>query len=297
MQSKNKSVQPTHARRQPRPGQQTIKDNPPLPWFLNGTLVLVMLVLLFGTGLLFVYDTIKPLWPWDIKPFNARLLGAVYLSELTAIVVLFISGRRWAPARLIIPQALTFTTVVTVASFINIASFDFNRIMVWAWFILYIVPTIILAYYGWLYHNLPPAVSLPPPVNWQRYLAGQGVVLGLYGLGLFILPAIFGAFWPWEFPAFYGRSYAGVFLAGAVGSLTLWRAAAPIEMLALGLTQFVLGFFVIAGFVMTDMAVQRIAWAAPGTWLWLAIFAILAIAGALMTLQYWPKVSANRSIP
>ena len=30
------------------------------------------------------------------------------------------------------------------------------------------------------------------------------LVLGLYGLGLFLLPALFGAFWPWSVDSFNG---------------------------------------------------------------------------------------------
>ena len=62
------------------------------------------------------------------------------------------------------------------------------------------------------------------------------LVLGLYGLGLFLLPALFGAFWPWPVDSFNGQLYSVVFTTAAVGAVGLCRWAALVERLALGVS-------------------------------------------------------------
>ena len=110
-------------------------------------------------------------------------------------------------------------------------------------------------------------------------------MLGLYGLGLLLAPATFSAFWPWRLDSFHGQMYSAVFLTGVVTSATLYRAAAPIELFTAGLSQALLGGLAILGLIVVDAAVHRVNWSAPGTWLWLGAFAVIALAGAAMVTQ------------
>jgi hypothetical protein len=258
--------------------------NPPMPTLHRLVFLLVALVVFAGAGLFFVPDLVTPRWPWSLTPFNTRFLGAVYLSELLAAVVAVVVSR-WAPGRLILPQAVTFTAVVTLASLVHLDRFDPQRLVTWLWFVLYTVPLAILAYYLWRYRRLPPAEAAPPAPPWRAYLLGQAVVLGLYGIGLLVAPGLFSAFWPWPIDSFHGQVYSAVFLTGAVGSFVLARAAAPIEFLTQGLAQATLGTCAIAGLAIVDAAVHRVDWSAFGTWLWVGAFAVVLVAGLSMLWQ------------
>jgi hypothetical protein len=252
--------------------------SPSLP-LVRPFMVIVILVLMVGSfGLYFFPSWTVERWPWSLPPFHTRFLGAVYLSEFAAVLILLLTNR-WAPARLSLPVAVSFTFFVSVASFLHLSNFDFSRRAVWLWFILYVISFFISAFLLWHYRRKPENAS-PTSALLRNILIVQSVVYGLYGLGLFIAPETFGAFWPWKIDAFHGNLYSSVFISGALGSLLLTRVAARIELLTLGLSQFVLGFFAIAGLFIVDAQVHRVDWASPGVYLWLAMFGALIVVGA-----------------
>jgi hypothetical protein len=268
-------------------GRQTLQvttTNPVMPGLYRMVFLIVALVVLVGAGLFVHPDVVAPRWPWPLTPFNARFLGGIYLAELFA-AILAVALNRWAPARLLLPQAVIFTAVVTLTSLVHLDRFDPHRSVTWVWFILYVTPMLILAYYLWYYRRWPPAHPAPPPRPWYFYLLGQGVVLGMYGVGLLVAPASFSGFWPWPIDNFHGQVYSAVFLSGAVGSFVLLRAAAPVEWLTAGLTQTALSLFAIASVVIVDAAVHRVDWSAVGTALWLGGFVVLLSAGLGMLWQ------------
>jgi hypothetical protein len=79
--------------------------------------------------------------------------------------------------------------------------------------------------------------------------------------------------------------YSVEFLAPALASFLLVRAAAREELLVLGWTQIIGGFFAIAGLVVVDAALHRVDWSQLGTWAWLAIFGVLILTGIWMVRQ------------
>jgi hypothetical protein len=190
---------------------QAQETNPRLSPVVRLVVVLVALVVTVGASLLFVPSLVQPWWPWALTPFTVRFLGAIYLSEFVG-ALMFVLVPRWSPGRITLAEAVTFTAVVTVVSFLHLDQFDFARARSWGWFIIYIVPMVILAFYLWRYYRtLSPADSSPVPPAWRTYFLAQGVVLGLYGIGLFLAPRTFSAFWPWSIDAFHGQVYrAGV---------------------------------------------------------------------------------------
>lgn len=245
-------------------------------------MLIVILVLTIGSFGLFFFPTwTVPYWPWPLPPFQTRFLGAVYLSEFSAVLILLLRNR-WAPARLSLPVAVSFTFFVTVASFLHLSNFDFTRRAVWLWFFLYVISFFISVYLLWHYRQPPEDASPTPPV-WRMVLSLQAGIFGLYGLGLFILPETFAAFWPWKIDAFHGNLYSSVFLSGALGSFLLARLAARIEYLTLGLSQIVLGLFAILGLIIVDAQVHKVVWTNPGLYLWLAMFGLLALVGVGLT--------------
>jgi hypothetical protein len=258
--------------------------NPTLSPLLRLFILLITLILFGGASLLFVPGLIAPHWPWPLAPFNAGFLGAVYLAEFAGSAVL-VAANRWAPARLSLAVAFAFAVVVSGVSLLYVPKFDMHRLAGPAWFVLYIGAAIVIGAFLWLYRNLPPADSAPVSAKWRTFLAAQGVVVGLYGIGLLVLPTPFSSFWPWPIDAFHGQVYSSIFITAAVGSFVLYRAAAPIEWLTLGLAEMLFALGAIWGLVSVDLAVHRVNWTLPGVWVWLGAFVLLTIAGAAMILQ------------
>ncbi len=260
-------------------------ENPSLTPFLRGFLVVEVLALFAaGGGLFFLTDLARAQWPWDIPPFNARFVGAVYLSSLAAAGMLLLTAC-WAPARLLLPMLFTFTSLVLVMSLIWWNKFLFDRWATWGWFILYVLLPISSAYYFWQYRRLPPADPTPVPAAWRYALLAFGVLLGLYGVLQILAPEAASTFWPWKIDAFHGHLYSAIFVAAAVGALMLSHVAAPVEFFTLGLTYAVLGFFAILGVVIVDASAHSVNWSAPGTWAWTMAFAAILIAGVGLMAQ------------
>lgn len=254
------------------------------PW-LRRFFAVVGVIVLFGSGLLVIPAVIRPLWPWTITPFNAAFLGGVYISELVLILVL-ITVNRWSPARLVIPMAFCFVTVVTLVSLLYLGNFDFGKWTSPAWFVAYMGSVLAVGYFLIKYRRRLLASQKPPTPPWQGLLALSGGLLLLYGIGLLLLPATFAGFWPWKVDAFHAQVYSAVFLTGGLGSVMLSRCAGPAEFLTLGLTEVALGSLSIVGLAITDAALKRINWSQPGTILWLILFGTLFTLGMFL-LREW----------
>jgi hypothetical protein len=255
-------------------------NNPKIsPVLRFATAAEVLVLVITGFGLMFFSGQIAPLWPWDLTPFNTGFLGAVYLSSLIATVILVWKGT-WFPARIVTVMVLTFTSIVFFVSLAYFGNFDASKsASIWGWFFLYSVLPLNAAYHLWLYRgiNNPDKANLPA---WLRtYLLIQASIYGLYGLGLLLFPIELTSFWPWAIDAFHGRMYSVAFLTPAVGAFLVLRDANPQEMKALGWTQLVGGILPVLGLIMVELNVQRINWAAWGTWLWLANCLILIPIG------------------
>lgn len=267
-------------------GRDDVAANPPIiPWVRWFTLI-VALILVIGTTLFYAPDLIGPRWPWQIykTPFNTHFLGAVYLSELLPIFIT-VAINRWTPTRVIMPMAITFAAIVTLVSFFYLGEFDFNRVAGWAWFVVYIAPPIVWAYYYLRYRNLPPANAAPTSPGWRLYLYIQGLILGLYGLLLIALPATFGQIWPWKVDDFHLRIYSSVFIVAMIGAFMLARRAAATEFMVVGLTQIMLGLTSIISVLWVDSTVHKVSWSNAAIYIWFGGFAILALAGVAMAMR------------
>lgn len=256
------------------------EDNPALPGGLRVFSAIVIVILLMGGGLFFVPDLVKPRWPWPLAPFNARFLGSFYLGEMVAMAAL-LWWNRWSPARAILVMALVFTLVVTAASAFHLDHFDFNRKNGWLWFIVYGGSVLVSAWFLWQARGTPPVASAVSGRGWRAYFGLEALLFGLYGLGLLLAPIAFAAFWPWKTDAFHAQVYSAIFLAAATGTALFARHAPREELAALGAAQLVIGVLSIAGLIVTDAAVKRVDWTAPGTWLWLALVAWIGLSGLI----------------
>jgi hypothetical protein len=257
----------------------TTETNPKISSLLRFlTFVEVVVLFLAGFGLFLAPKLVTPLWPWELLPFNARFLGAVYAASCIA-AIMRTAYARWSPARLVTPMIFIFTTVIIVLSFVYFSQFDFQRWEVWVWFFLYIILPINAAYHLWLYRNLPPANSTPPAISTRNILSAEAVVLGLYGLALIFIPSIAKMIWSWEIDTFHAQLYSVTFLTPALGAYILTKGGTKIEWQTLGLAEIILGLFPIIGVIIVDASVKRVIWSAPDTWIWLALFTSLLALG------------------
>ncbi|MDB9527004.1 hypothetical protein PN498_13470 [Oscillatoria sp. CS-180] len=261
----------------------------PAPLFIMA-LISSVLLLLVGGGLFFVPEFARPRWVWSLTPFNTRFLGAVYLTALIGLSFLLVT-RRALSARLIVPLMWVFTTVVLVVSFLHVGQFDPARRATAIWFGVYGADCLGSSYYLGRYGKHMFAASEHVPGLWKRYLWLQAIFLGVYGLGLLLLPARFGLFWPWPLDAFHCQIYSAMFLTGATGAALLARHATALEFWAFGLIQATLSGFVVAGVVIVDRAVRKIDWESFGNWAWMGAFVLLGLAGLAMV---WESLQINK---
>jgi hypothetical protein len=246
--------------------------------FRRITMVEAFVLAVAGILPFFFPDTALDKWPWVSGPFNMRFIGAVYLTSLTAVLIL-LSSFRWAPGRVALPMLVVFTNLVLVVSLVYVDRFDFGEFSTWAWFALYVVIPASANYHLWRYRGLPPAQPEQVTPGWRAFFLASGALFGGYGAALLVAPDALTDFWPWEIDAFHGRLYAAIFLTLGVAAFTVSRVAARIERLIVALTMIALGLFSIVGLVIADASEDAVDWSAGGTWLWLAAFAVLLVAG------------------
>src|SRR6218665_2081332 len=113
-------------------------ENPALHSALRIFSAGVIIVLLVGAGLFFTPSLVRPRWPWDVAPFNARFLGSFYTAEI-AVILFLLRWNRWSPGRLILVMAFVFTLVVTATSLVHHGMFNFARKVTWIWYAVYIL--------------------------------------------------------------------------------------------------------------------------------------------------------------
>lgn len=259
-------------------------SNPPISNDLRVVSAVESLVLLVTGGLLFFAPGVAvDLWPWPLTPFSTRFLGAIYLSSIIPIAAMVVIPH-WSPARIVLPPLLAFTVIVLTVSLSQSSRFG-SGFYTWLWFALYIA---LPANTAWqMYHcRRNPRVAhepMAPSLRWLALVAGG--VMGFYGLALLIAPDTATDFWPWTIDAFHARMYSAPFVAGAVGLLLLPPRSTRTELLVAGTTQAALGLLAIVGLLLVDRPLNRVDYSEPGTWGWIALFAGIAAAGALLALR------------
>ena len=266
-------------------------DNPKITLFLrNFTLIETLVLIGGGFGLFLLPGITRPHWPWPVAPFNARFLGAIYLGAMVSVAMMYRSGR-WSPTRPVLRAIFIFTFIILVVSLFNFKQFDISAWGGWAWFGLYVSLPVSAGYHLWLYRALPAPRLNPVPPNWRLVIRITGLLLGLYGLGLIVLPNTFSSLFPWSLDVFHSQLYSATFITGSVMMFSVARFATPDEFIATGLTEAVFGICSILGLFIVDAEVNKIDWSASNTLGWLAALAILAVLGIAMV------VAGTRQIP
>lgn len=259
------------------------QSNPVLTPLIRVVLCVTMLANLRVASLFFMPDY-RPDWLWQIGPFNAYFLGAIYLAEIFGLGVLLLVNR-WSPGRMVLTMLLAFTAPILVVTLLNLDKLRMDSWFGWLWLFIYIGEVVLSVYLLWRYRKMQPALAVSPGRVWRGFLMAQGVIVGLYGLGLLVAPLTFTGFWPWRIDAFHGQLYSGLFIMLAVGAFVLARAESRLELLALGLVQVTLGPLAIAGLLMAEVGQRRVDWSQAGTWVWVGGCGLLAVMGAGMLWQ------------
>ncbi len=138
---------------------------------------------------------------------------------------------------------------------------------------------------------MPTSHLNPVPANWGAILRSTSILISLYGLGLLILPNIFGDTFPWTLDIFHSQLYSAMFFTGSVMMYSIAKSSTPAEFVATGLTVATFSIFSILGLFIVDAQVQLIDWDAPNTLAWLASLAVLGLLGIGLI------VAGTRQIP
>ncbi len=262
-----------------------ITGNPSIGRLLRTVLWVVFPVLVIaGGGLFFQPAATRPLWPWDIGPFNARFFGGFYLASALGILVAAVGGR-WFPARVVTPMMFVFSATVLLVSLVSLPRFVFTNWTTYAWFVIFIGLALSSAVSLVRYRAWPAPVADATPAVWGVVLMGLALLFLVYGSGLFLFPAVVAAHWPWVIDAMHARIYSAIFTATAVAMLGLAQWAAPSERLAVGLATAGLGVLAIFSVVITNARTQTVDWGRVGVWVWLALFGLYLLIG--LVLIWW----------
>ena len=259
-------------------------------WFWLDTL----LVFVTGVQLFVLSEQTDRFFAWTIMPpLTAAFLGACYWASVP--LVLFSSRMlTWAQARLAVPGVFVFTTLTSIATLLHADRFHFTgpelfpRLAAWIWLAIYITvpPWLILVTY---LQRRNPGVDPPrrfPLATWLRgLLFGQGVILILYGIALFIAPAALS--WPWPLSPLTGRATAAWLVGiGVIALHMVWENDGPrvwagmVGFLLLGVLQ------VIALLRYPETVVWGTAVAAVYL-LFLASLLLAGATGAFLTRRHW----------
>jgi hypothetical protein len=271
-----------------------VQDNPRLSPLVRVFAAVVVLVLVAGTSLLVYPALMVPRWPWPLAPFTARFLGAFYLAEMVAIVMMGLINR-WAPARLVLIMAVSFTLIVSLVCLWHIDRFNFGRWGPWGWFFVYVGSAIVAAAFVWTYRRHPHPGRRLTSAALRSFFVVQALVVGGYGLTLLATPEFAVGFWPWRVDRFHAQVYSAIFITAGLGAYLLSRSASASELAAFGFAQVVLGSCAILGVWLANATAQTINWTAPGAMLWVAFFAAFALAGAVsatLSVCRWGKEGA-----
>jgi len=253
--------------------------NPSLPLILLAIAIISLgLTVIVGGGLFFFPEFWQARWLWPLKPFNARFLGAIYLTAAVGFINL-LAGQRSSLPRLIVPMLCVFTTNALMVSCLQLQQFDVGRRATDIWFWLYLADCVGSAYCLGYYRQHTFEGMRRLPNLWPVGLGLQAGLLGAYGLSLLFFPVTTGSAWLWPLDTFHSQFYSSMFLTGAVGAAMLSRRATAVELRALGSIQITFSALVLIGVWVVDKEIRVIDWSLFVNWAWMGAIALLGIVG------------------
>jgi hypothetical protein len=245
------------------------------------------LVLIAGAQLFILSEDTDRFFAWTIRPpVTAAFLGAAYWSSF---VLVALAGRRrtWALARIAVPAALTFTALTLVTTLLHLDRFHFGgptleaQVAAWTWLAVYVgVPPVIALL---LMRQLKVTGGDPPrqaliPFHLRRVLAVQGVVMGVTGLLLFLIPQFVAPLWPWSIVPLTGRAIGAWLIAMSVAAFHSLRENDLHRIYPAMISYAVFGALQIVALFRYGVWVR---WSEPGAWLYLLFCFTVLITGLI----------------
>ena len=260
----------------------TSAKNASVPVFLRIVTIVECVVVAAAAITLFFFPAIaKNIWVWDVPPFNARYVGAIYFAALLPLII-FALVARWSPGRVVLWMIFAFTTAIGVVMFMYIPKFEWTRLGTPIFWLLYIFLPFNSIFFLYKLRDWRVSDSEKTSPLIFNLLLAVTVLCGLYGLGLLLIPETVTAFWPWKIDDFHGRIYAATFLTPAMGAWIIRRDSARSEHLVLGLTLTTLGLLSTIGTVWASLGIspeKQINYANLGTWAFFGLNLLCILAG------------------
>jgi hypothetical protein len=173
------------------------------------------------------------LFPLQVSPLNARVIGAFYLGG-TIGLILTLWAQRAVDARIMVIGAGMITGMLLVMTFAYWDEFTVDHIP-YGWIGAYIIDPVVAVIAVVKLRLVGPAVA-----GWHRLtpiLILVGAAFALTGLVLLVAPGFAVDHWPWKLTPVLARVYASLFLVfGTAGLLAAWeRRAAAIRPYVAGM--------------------------------------------------------------
>jgi len=259
-------------------------------------LVAFICLTLVATNQLFVLARhTATLFSWTVQPpMSAAFLGASYAAGCV-LSVLALRSRSWTGARIALVTVLVFAVLTLAATLLHLDRFHFTapglvgRAAAWIWLVVYlVVPVALLVVVRRQTRAgrapLPGSSSLP---RWlSALLALQGVVLGVAGTALLLVPTVAARWWPWTLTPLTARMIAAWLVALAVAALLCLRERDAARVAIPAAAYVVFGILQLVALLVYGEAV---AWGSPAAVLYVVALVLAVVTGAA------GLVVANRS--
>jgi TRAP-type mannitol/chloroaromatic compound transport system permease small subunit len=240
--------------------------------FFGIVLLEAVLVALLGC---FAPAFLAQLFSWvPLPPLHARFVGVMYLYG-----AVFMLGCQFAKQQSEVRFALVmiaiWTATLLLVSLLNLAAFDLTRLPVQIWFVSYLLDPMVALWLAWTFRAQPERQRESTLEPWiKTVLQVQGVLIGLFALGLLLAPAAITTIWPWKITPLLAQLYAGPLLAYSLGSWGFAQAKTPLEVRAVIPAMFVFGagVLIVSIFHSGLFSVND-----TSDWLWFIAFALIAL--------------------
>lgn len=232
---------------------------------------------------LFAPQNLAAIFTWlTLPPLHARFVGAIYLFGALYMVGCLLA-RSQAEVRPAFPMIGIWTGMLFIISLLHLEAFDFSQLPVWIWFASYLIYPIIAVRMTLKYSRRSPSDNLLERTlpGWVKsFLTGQGIIVTLLAVMLFIFPSLMSSLWPWKVTPLLAQMYAGPLLSYGVGSLLYarqraWSEIRPVvpAMLAFTLTTLVISVMHRNLFSAGELA----------DWIWFMLFGLGSVGLAALT--------------
>jgi hypothetical protein len=256
--------------------------------------VVIALAALFVAYLgLFAPERLDRSFTWAIlPPLHARFVGVLYLFGGIYMVGCLVAAR-WSQVSPALAGIGLFTSLLLLATLLNLDAFDFGLGPVWVWTLSYIIyPAIAFALAWLLRHRAADEPGGPALPRWAIvFLMVQAGAFAVLGLLLLVAGDVAVDVWPWKISSGLAQFYGGPFLAYAFCS---WQYARRRRWASLGAVVPAMLVFT-AGTVIVSLVHSELFSASEVTSLvWFGGFGAAAAILLAMTARSVPAALAER---